>query len=221
MWCKSDFIGCTSFFCPLLKENVLTLKPQTQGDIFPHQLASRVLFLCLWHLYFHFRNSPGFPLSVPCAPGKTVMWINSNRASSRWCGDSRLGPQKSMHPVQAALPTSRDLPPSSTHGQSQPLCGSRTWRQSMGIGQTKTAASYRNTVMFLLPLHVNATKSTSSKHLLCYLELKGHFIIKNMKKVIIILPEHPLDVNLTRKGSLFRRQGHIVVVRVITARQQS
>lgn len=193
------------------------LKLQTPEDIFPHQLASRVLFLCLWHLYFHFRNNPGFPLSVPCAPGKTVMWINSNRASSRWCGDSRSQCIRSRQ----RCPPPETSPPSSTHGQSQPLCGSRTWSQSMGIGQTKTAASYRNTVMFLLPLHVNATKSTSSKHLLCYSELKGHFIIKNMKKVIIILPEHPLDVNLTRKGSLFRRQGHIVVVRVITARQQS
>lgn len=44
------------------------------------------------------------------------------------------------------------------------------------------AASYRKAITFLLALHVNATKSASPKHLLYYEELKGHFIIQNMKK---------------------------------------
>lgn len=90
----------------------------------------------------------------------------------------------------------------------------------MGTTPQTPAASYRNIIMFLLPLHVRVTKSTSLKHLLYYEELKGHFIIENMKSNYNFL-EHPPDVNLTRKGSLFGGQGYIFVVCVITTEQQS
>lgn len=127
------------------------LKPQSQGDVFLHWLAGRALLLCLWHLHLHFRNSSRFLPSVPCAVGAGKrgwgwgdrMWMNSNRASSRWCGESRLGPRKSMQPGQAALPAFCTLP-SAAHMASPSPTRFQKGSQSMGRGQ--------NPKLLLLPI---------------------------------------------------------------------
>lgn len=54
----------------------------------------------------------------------------------------------------------------------------------MGTGTKPEApvASYSNSIMFLLPLHVKATKPSRPKHVLYCEEPKGHVLIENMRK---------------------------------------
>lgn len=177
------------FFCQeFIKRkcsDVKTLKGRGQSSCIG-LLAEPYLFLQVCSI-FHFRNCFGSVSPVPCVAGKTryqqagACEVNAARAGS-----------------------------SASHLPAPPLCGTRTSQpreaqppsQAMGTGSKPEApaASNSNSIMFLLPLHVEATKPSSPKHALYCEEPKGHVLIENMKKQLQLVWNIPRMSTSQEKG---------------------